>query len=227
MSKAAAAPALKAHQLEALAAILPPTAEVAQMLAGWRGADARYWGAQLTPCWLTSNIEPYGKCIGSWNSATRTLNVIPRLFSAGGPESALMKAAMGVVIHEACHQAQGQLYRHLDQARGPRGRWTDSSHRCPSWSRAVEDVIQAEGLATFCPVWHRSTGNVWRPWVPASADWLTWKRVEPGDTFDGRRLLEMDEARAFMGAGVTLPELLAAAGLETENAKGEPIQWDL
>jgi hypothetical protein len=199
-----AAPGLKGEQIEALRKILPPTCEVAQMLNVWIAADRRYWQGNLTPCWLSCGIEPYGKAIGSWCGGTRTLNLVPMLFHTADPTSWVR----GVMIHEACHQAQSQLYRHLDQAKGPRGRWTDHSHRCPSWSRAVEDVIQVEGLPVFCPVWRRSTGNEWHPWVPAQEDWMVWKRVKAGDRFDGRRLLGFDESRSFM-PHVSLSDLMA------------------
>jgi hypothetical protein len=225
--KAAPSFALKDQQLEALAAILPPTAEVADMLRAWRGADARYWGGCLTPCWLTANIEPYGACIGSWNTITRTLNLVPMLWRSGDLGSEGLASVTGVVIHEACHQAQHQLYCHLDAAKGPRGRWTDHSHRCPSWSRAVEDVIQAEDMDVFCPVWHRSSGNQWHPWVPASDDWMTWERADPEAHFNGRRLLSFKGARSFMGPGFTLSGLIETLGLPSETKTGKAIQWDL
>jgi hypothetical protein len=195
---------LKTTQLEVLRGLLPAGSEVRQMLDAWAEIDQRYWGADLTPCWMTAGIEPYGKCIGSWSPHTRTLNLVPSLFRMKEPTAAVQ----GVLAHECCHQAQGQLYRHLDQAKGPKGRWTDSSHRCPSWSRAVEDVVQRDGIHVFCPVWHRSTGNCWRPWVPDSSDWMTWKRVEPDATFDGRPLLGFEGARSF-APGVDLQELVA------------------
>jgi hypothetical protein len=221
-------PDLKAHQLEALQAILPPTSEVADMLRAWRGADARYWGSSLTPCWLSCGIEPYGKCIGSWAPHSRTLNLIPTLWQTPEGLWGVPSAVAGVLVHEACHQAQGQLYRYLDtEAKGPRGRWTDTSHRCPSWARAVEDVVQREGMGVLCPVWRRSTGNLWTPWVPASQDWLTWEQADPDATVDGRRLLTFGEARSFMGAGITLAELVESLDLETIDKRGNPVQWDL
>ena len=197
------------------------------MLRAWRGADARYWDSSLTPCWLTANIEPYGACIGSWNQKTRTLNLVPMLWQANGLAGSPLQAIAAVLIHEACHQAQHQLHRALDGAHGPRGDWTDRSHRCPSWSRAVEDVIQAEGMNVFCPVWHRSTGNKWHPWVPVSDNWMKWERVEPSAQFNGRRLLNFGEARAFCGPAITLSDLIASMGLPTETASGKQIQWDL
>lgn len=226
MSKAAAAPALKEHQIEALQAILPPTAEVADMLRAWRGADARYWAGSLTPCWLTASIEKYGKAVGHWCAATRTLNLVPQLWRSEEGIDGVPLVVTGVLIHEACHQAQSQLYRHLDAARGPRGRWFDASHRCPSWSRAVEDVIQRDRLDVFCPVWHRSSGNIWHPWVPASDDWMTWERADPEATYDGRRLLSFGEAKYFMPE-FTMTDLIEAIGLPTETAKGDPIAWEI
>ena len=221
----------KQLQVEALQAILPETAEVSDMLKAWRGADQRYWGGNLLPCWLTSNIEPYGHCIGTWNEGTRTLNLIPSLWrDAEGnrrpPEDTLEMVA-GVMVHEACHQAQRQIYADLDTATGPKT-WTDTSHRCPSWSRACEDVIQAEGLPWFMPVWHRSTGNQWNPWVPASSDWMTWRKVEPDATFDGRKLIPMMAARCFLGKStLTLSELIESLGFPTLTPKGKPIDWTL
>lgn len=209
----------KVQQLKALAAILPPGQQVAHMLETWQQADARYWAGKLQPCWLTAGIEAYGHCIGTWRPAARTINVIPALH-------AVPDAAAGVTIHEMCHQAQTELYGHLDAAQGPRGRWTDTSHRCPSWSRAVEDVIQAEGMDVFCPVWHRSTGNQWHPWVPSSSDWTTWERVAPDATFDGRQLLSFESAKRF-APGRDLSTAAQEAGLATHTAKGDPIDWDL
>lgn len=361
-------PALKAEQMEALQAILPPSTRVAQMLEAWRGADQRYWNGSLTPCWLTANIEPYGHCIGSWNEATRTLNLVPALWPAKaiakaefihcsdtssedrveqwrpilqrisqdnisinhwslscGGRSALgldirllkvhkddvykysipypehgavcidlnwadntlervivaktamgpfngeagvpeewdrraksiardvrkflkqgdalpvleprlmaieehnygMEMVAGVIVHEACHQAQSQLYSELDDATGPKT-WTDSSHRCPSWSRACEDVLQAEEMPWFMPVWHRSTGNQWNPWVPDSSDWMAWRKVEPDSTFDGRKLISMRGARSFMGnTKLTLDELIESLGFPVLTPKGKPIDWTL
>ena len=224
---AVVAPNLKADQLEALQTILPPTAEVADMLRAWRGADARYWGGNLTPCWLSANIEPYGHCIGSWSPSTRTLNLVPTLWATPAGLFGVPSAVAGVVVHEACHQAQGQLYRHLDAAKGPRGKWTDHSHRCPSWARAVEDVIQREAMGVFCPVWRRSTGNLWTPLVPAAEDWLTSEKADPLAHFDGRKLLGFGEARSFMGSGITLTDLVESLQLATENKAGKAIQWDL
>ena len=197
------------------------------MLRAWRGADTRYWQGNLTPCWLSANIEPYGKCIGSWNGATRTLNLTPSLWQGAVGAGGVPSVVTGVVVHEACHQAQDQLYHHLDAAKGPRGKWTDSSHRCPSWARAVEDVIQREAMDVFCPVWRRSTGNQWSPWVPASEDWMTWEKADPLARFDGRKLLGFGEASTFMGAGITLAELVESLELQTETANGKPVQWDL
>ena len=217
---------MKEHQIEALQAILPNSAEVADMLRAWRGADARYWKGNLKPCWLTANIEPYGACIGSWSPSTRTLNLIPTLWRRSCSKS--LTAVTGVMVHEACHQAQGQLYNHLDKAKGPRGKWTDFSHRCPSWSRACEDVLQGEEMPWFMPVWHRSTGNQWMPWVPDSADWMQWRRVEPDDTFDGRKLISKEAARSFMGnAQLTLSQLIESLRFPTLTKKGKPIEWML
>ena len=230
MTATATPPVLKQHQIEALQAILTPSAEVADMLRAWRGADARYWNGNLTPCWLTANIEPYGHCIGSWNSGTRTLNLIPTLWqnNYGIRRLDALTEVTGVLVHEACHQAQDQFHRHLDTARGPRGKWTDHSHRCPSCSRACEDVIQAENLGIFVPVWHRSTGNIWHPWVPDSDDWMTWRKVNPDDTFDGRRLLPLFAARAFMGnTRLTLTQLIESIGFPTEANKGKTIDWTI
>jgi hypothetical protein len=210
---------LKADQLEALRAILPPTSEVARMLDLWTAADRRYWGAALTPCWLSSNIEPYGKAIGSWAPHSRTLNLVPMLFRSRRPQAESW--IRGVLVHEACHQAQHQLYRHLDAAKGPRGKWTDKSHRCPSWSRACEDVIQKDGIGLFIPVWHRSSGNLWHPWVPASEDWMTWKRVKPSDTFEGRPLADFDEAKEFLPGGA-LDELLEELADVATPEDGKP-----
>jgi hypothetical protein len=205
----------KATRLNVLREMIPATAEVAQMLDVWEEIDQRYWRGDLIPCWPSCNIEPYGKCIGSWTQGTRTLNLVPSLFRTNEATAVVW----GVMAHECAHQAQGQLYRHLDQAKGPRGRWTDSSHRYPSWSRALEDVIQQDGLDVFCPVWHRSTGNTWRPWVPASADWMTWRMVSPDDTFDGRRLLTFEEARSFV-PGVDLRMLVAELDPDGEDESG-------
>ena len=209
----------KAHQLEILAAILPASAEVADMLRFWREADAAYWGSKLTPCWLTANIEKYGKALGTWAPATRTLNLVPMLWPGryiDGIKGSL-DLVRDVVVHETCHQAQGSFYRHLDAAKGPRGKWFDSSHRCPSWSRAVEDVIRVERMDVFCPVWHRSTGNVWHPWVPASEDWMVWEKADPAATFDGRRLLSFRDSKCF-GPG---------KGLAATDENGDPIELDL
>lgn len=207
--------------------VLPESAEVADMLRAWRGADTRYWGGRLRPCWLTAAIEPYGKCLGSWSPGTRTLNLVPQLWTGPANPDGLLRYVAGVVIHECCHQAQSQLHRHLDRAAGPRGRWTDHSHRCPSWARAVEDVVQAEGMDVFCPVWRRSTGNTWSPWVPASEDWMLWEQADPEARVDGRRLLSFSEARGFLGVGLTLEELVAGLELATTTAAGKPVQWDL
>lgn len=243
MTAASAPPALKTHQIEALQAILPPSAEVADMLRAWRGADARYWNGSLTPCWLTANIEAYGACIGSWNPETRTINLIPALWDAwtdtfdnhGLPTKIRARrlsddphsGVCHVITHEACHQAQSQLYRHLDAAKGPRGKWFDTSHRCPSWSRACEDVIQREELDLFVPVWHRSTGNTWNPWVPDSADWMTWRKVDPSDTFDGRQLASFDRSKCFGPSGLTLTQLIESIGFPTETNKGKTIDWTI
>ena len=230
MTATATPPALKQHQIEALQAILPASAEVADMLRAWRGADARYWNGSLTPCWLTANIEAYGACIGSWNPATRTINLIPSLWQNefGIRRVDALTEVTGVMVHEACHQAQSQLYRHLDAAKGPRCKWFDTSHRCPSWSRACEDVIQAEDLSIFVPVWHRSTGNIWNPWIPDSTDWMTWRKVEPSDTFDGRRLLSKTAAREFMGnTRLTLTQLIESIGFPTQTNKGKTIDWTI
>jgi hypothetical protein len=229
---ATAAPALKKHQLEALQAILPASAEVSDMLRAWRGADARYWGGNLTPCWLTANIEPYGAALGSWSPSTRTLNLIPTLWRENGqrPEGAegVLQSVAGVLIHEACHQAQGQLYRHLDaEATGPRGRWTDTSHRCPSWARAVEDVIRTEGIDLFCPVWHKSTGNQWFPWVPVDGDWRRWEKADPEATVDGRQLMGLGQSKQFMGPGLSFSQLIESLGLPLEDGKGKPIPWGI
>lgn len=211
---------LKAAQLQAIQMVLPESAEVADMLRAWRAADTRYWGGQLKPCWLTAAIEPYGKRIGHWEPGARTLNLIPTLWADP-------RAVTCVMVHECCHQAQDQLYRQLDRAaKGPRGRWTDSSHRCPSWSRAVEDVIQTDGLDVFCPVWRRSTGNLWRPWVPVTEDWLTWEQADPDATVDGRRLLGFKAARGFM-TGITPEELGRALNPAAGAAENEPVEWDL
>lgn len=223
---------LKKHQIEALQAILPDSAEVADMLKAWRGADAKYWKGNLTPCWLTANIEPYGSCIGTWSPSTRTLNLIPTLWrdkegKRRTPDDPLDGVA-AVLVHEACHQAQGQFYRHLDGAKGPRGKWFDFSHRCPSWSRACEDVIQAEEMDLFVPVWHRSTGNQWFPWVPASTDWMEWRKVEPDDTFDGRRLASFSEAMHFHHKlGLSLSDLVESIGFPLQTKKGKEIQWTI
>jgi hypothetical protein len=218
---------LKEAQLQALQMVLPESAEVADMLKAWRGADARYWGGRLRPCWLTAAIEPYGKCLGSWSPGTRTLNLVPQLWHGPAGPDGVPAWVTGVVVHECCHQAQGQLYGHLDrQARGPRGRWTDTSHRCPSWARAVEDVVQAEGLDVFCPVWRRSTGNLWHPWVPVSEDWLQWEQADPEATVDGRKLLSFERARSFTPS-VSLEDLVAGLELATVSPSGKPVQWDL
>lgn len=206
---------MKDAQLAALAEILPPTAEVALMLQCWRLADQRYWDGQLRPCWLTAGIEPYGKCLGSWDRSARTLNLVPTLFRRGDGGRAIVQ---GVVTHEACHQAQGQLYRHLDAAKGPRGKWFDTSHRCPSWSRVVEDVIRVEAMDVFCPVWHRSTNNRWDAWVPASEDWMQWKKADPNALFDGRRLLSFAECSSFLGPAVSLEQAVQGLG---DGGRGE------
>lgn len=213
---------LKEAQLQALQMVLPESAEVADMLKAWRGADARYWGGRLRPCWLTAAIEPYGHLLGHHNGSTRTINLVPTLWEAGEA------AVWAVLVHEVCHQAQAELYRQLDRkAQGPRGRWTDLSHRCPSWARAVEDVVQAEGLDVFCPVWRRSTGNLWHPWVPVSEDWLLWEQADPEATVDGRKLLSFTAAKCFTPRGMTLAEVVAAAGVKTVGRSGKPVEWDL
>lgn len=218
----------KVAQLEVLRAILPPGAEVAQLLKLWQEMDRRYFGAQLRPCWLQVGIEPYGRAIGSWCAATRTLNVVPQLWRCGVRLKDLkdLKMVRGVLLHEVCHQAQSQLFRELDQARGPRGKWTDLSHRCPSWSRAVNTVADVAGMEVFCPVWHRSTGNQWFPWVPAEADWSRWELADPQATVDGKRLLSFGESRGFLGPGLTLEQLVEALGLPTEE-NGKPVEWSL
>lgn len=215
----------KVAQLEVLRAILPPGAEVAQLLKLWQEMDRCYFGAQLRPCWLQVGIEPYGHAIGSWCGATRTLNVVPQLWRRGTDLGGL-GLVRGVLLHEVCHQAQSQLFQELDQARGPRGKWTDLSHRCPSWSKAVDTVATAEGMDVFCPVWHRSTGNRWFPWVPAEADWSRWERADPQATVDGKRLLSFGESKAFMGPSLTLEELVLELGLPTEE-NGKPVEWSL
>lgn len=184
----------KKQLLFALKAILPSDAKVAGMLAAWCGADARYWNSALSPCWLTANIEKYGRFRGAWSPDSRTINLIPSLWYLDDELSTVAQ----VLVHETCHQAQTELYLHLDSASGPAS-WFDRSHRCPSWSRACEDVIQAEGMDVFVPVWHRSTGNKWHPWVPDSPDWMKWRRVKPDETFDGRRLLSKKAAMSFHG----------------------------
>ncbi|QNJ03728.1 hypothetical protein [Synechococcus sp. PROS-U-1] len=237
---------LKRQQMDALQQILPPSAEVASMLKCWAGADVRYWNSNLQPCWLTSNIAKYGKCIGTWTPDTRTLNLVPNLWfhyvdlghtdKDGNPIKTKVRRpaddplhiVSAVVIHEMCHQAQSQFYRDLDAAKGPRGRWFDSSHRCPSWSRACEDVIQVDEMDLFVPVWHRSTGNIWNPWVPDSSDWMKWKQVEPDDTFDGRKLASFDQARAFHPkVDTSIQQLCEEAGIPIEDDKGKPIEWTL
>jgi hypothetical protein len=214
----------KQRQVEALQSILPPTAEVADMLRVWCAADSRYWDGHLQPCWLTANIEKYGKAVGSFTPSTRTLNLVPQLWRSIKGADGVPAVVTGVIVHEACHQAQDQFYRHLDSARGPRGKWFDTSHRSPSWSRAVEDVIQQDGLDVFCPVWHRSSGNLWHPWVPASDDWMTWERVDPQATFDGRKLLSLHMSKCFMPQ-ISMAELIDAVGLPAETPEGEPIDW--
>lgn len=184
----------KAQLLSALEVILPSDAKVADMLAAWRGADARYWNGALSPCWMTANIAKYGSSTGTWSPCSRTINLIPSLWNHDDELSTVAQ----VLVHETCHQAQTEFYRDLDSASGPSS-WFDRSHRCPSWSRACEDVIQAEGMDVFVPVWHRSTGNRWHPWVPDSSDWMKWRKVQPDDTFDGRRLLSKDDAMRFEG----------------------------
>lgn len=181
--------ASKAKQLAALAQVLPGDVAVGQMLEWWKEFDASVWGGRLRPCWLTSAIEPYGHCLGHYERNARTISLAPLLWERGS--HAVRRAIM---VHEMAHQAQQELYRPLDAAKGPRS-WTDTSHRCPSWSRAVEDWIQAEGLDVFCPVWHRSTGNAWHPWVPDSDDWMVWRKADPGERFDGRRLLSFVDAK--------------------------------
>ncbi|CAK6700985.1 hypothetical protein [Synechococcus sp. CBW1107] len=216
------AASLKAQQLEVLSEVLPPTSEVAAMLGWWREADARYWGGQLRPCWLVSGITPYGHCIGLWSPAARTITLHQSLWNASAT------AGRGVLVHECCHQAQQELYRHLDtEAKGPGGKWTDTSHRCPSWSRAVEDVIQADGLEVFCPVWRRSTGNQWRPWIPTTTDWLTWEVTSPDKPFDGRRLLTLEESRSFEPNLQPLSQLAETLNLLTETASGKPVEWSI
>jgi hypothetical protein len=79
----------------------------------------------------------------------------------------------------------------------------------------------------FVPVWHRSTGNIWNPWVPDSPDWMTWRRVEPSDTFDGRRLASFDSSKSFGPYGLTLTQLIESIGFPLETKKGKPIDWTI
>ena len=210
----------KRTQLAVLETILPAEAEVVDLLKAWKEVDSRYFGGQLQPCWLQVGIEPYGKSLGHWVPWSRTIQLASLLWK-GDP-----RLVAGVLLHEVCHQAQSQLFQELDQARGPRGRWTDSSHRCPSWSRAVNTVTELDGLQVFCPVWHRSTGNQWFPWVPAEADWSRWERADSQATVDGKRLLSRKESRSFIGGKLTLEQLVEDLGLPTEE-NGKPLKWSL
>ena len=207
---------LKRRQVDALREILPPSTNVRTMLDVWIAIDQRYWGAALTPCWLSSNIEPYGKAIGSWAPQARTLNLVPQLFRGTDPTAPVR----GVMAHEAAHQAQSQLYRHFDQAKGPRGRWFDTSHRCPSWSRALWDIICRDGTDAFAPVYHRSSGNQWHAWIPDSPDWSTWRKAKPDDTYQGRQLLSFDDVRHYAPA-LSKNQLLTH--VQRNTAPGEPV----
>lgn len=184
--------------LEVVKGILPAGSDIKRMVGLWEWANSNYWNRRLRPCWLTCNISKYGKAVASWSSADRTINIVPRAFQEGVWAS--------VLVHEMCHQAQTELYRHLDQRRLVGGTG-DDSHRCPSWSRACWDVIYRElNLTTggFVPCWRRSTGNRWFPWVP-EADPETWEiawedpwiRVEPDSTFLGKPLLDLGSASNF------------------------------
>jgi len=210
----------KRTQLKTLQALLPQEAEVAELLRLWKVVEARYFGGRLRPCWLQVGIQPYGKSLGHWDPSSRTIQLASLLWK-GDP-----RLVAGVLLHEVCHQAQSELFRELDQARGPRGKWTDLSHRCPAWSRAVNTVMELDGLQLFCPVWHRSTGNHWFPWVPAEADWRRWERADPQATVDGKRLLSLQESRSFIGGELTLEQLVEDLGLPTEE-NGKPVEWSL
>jgi hypothetical protein len=176
-------------QMAVLTEILPDDTCTAEMLELWREIDAAYWGGRLRPLWMHAALTPYGHHLGRFSAHDRCIELVPGLWRG---DASLRRAVM---LHEMAHQAQSELYHSLDAATGPRGQWTDLIHRCPSWSRAMEDWIQREQLNIFCPVWRRSTGNVWSPWVPDESSWMTWRQVEPDDTFDGRQLLDRDAAR--------------------------------
>lgn len=212
----------KRTQLAVLETILPAEAEVVELLAAWEEVDSRYFGGQLQPCWIQVGIQPYGKSLGHWVPWSRTIQVALLLWGSENGQN----LARRVLLHEVCHQAQSQLFQELDAAKGPRGRWTDRSHRCPSWSRAVNNVAEVARMDVFCPVWHRSTGNQWFPWVPAEADWSRWEKADPQARVDGKRLLSFDESRGFLGPDLTLEQLVGALGLPTEE-NGKPVEWSL
>ena len=57
---------------------------------------------------------------------------------------------------------------------------------------------------------------------------MTWRKVNPDDTFDGRRLLPLFAARAFMGnTRLTLTQLIESIGFPTEANKGKTIDWTI
>ena len=175
--------------------LLPEGVEVRKMVDHWECLNNLYWGDQLQPVWLTSNIATYGKSLGCWRPKERLINVIPTV--VGDDSATRLSQVLG---HEMCHQAQDELYRDLyGSAIGGQG---DESHRCVPWSRACFDVILADGLDVFVPVWRRSTGNRWFPWVPAidedgEPDWMTMEKVRPDSTFMGMRLLSMKDSMHF------------------------------
>jgi len=45
--------------------------------------------------------------------------------------------------------------------------------------------------------------------------------------FDGRKLLNFEEARSFTGSGITLTELVESLDLAIETKAGKPVQWDI
>ena len=79
----------------------------------------------------------------------------------------------------------------------------------------------------FVPVWHRSTGNIWSPWIPASPDWMTWRKVSPSDTYQGRPLASFDRSKCFGPSHLSITQLAESIGFPLETKKGNPIDWTI